>query len=294
MNTTIKEPPVSTAAGSIFASDIPALHRERTLSVWSLASGSKANCTLIKTAAASILIDFGLSCRSTERALREAGTDLSSVSGVFITHEHSDHIAGLPTFFKKYGICSAYGIPVHMTEPSYLAYIRGKGFEYRDNITVHPIDYSFRVGDMTIQSMAVPHDSAACVAYRITSDSGECAGICTDTGAPSERLLDFFSGCSDVITECNHDTVMLKCGIYPDELKRRILSNTGHTSNDDCAAFTVRLARRGVKNVLLAHISPENNTPELALYTVSEALREAGCRLERLVCAPRDTLFRFR
>lgn len=258
------------------------------LSVWSLASGSKANCTLIRTGNTSILVDFGLSCRATEKALSEAGVSISSLSGVFITHEHSDHISGLSTFFKKYDV------PVHMTEPSYLAYIRGKGFEYRSRVTVHPIDFIFRAGDLTVQSMAVPHDSAACVAYRITSDAGEAAGICTDTGAPSERLLDFFSGCSDVITECNHDRIMLRCGIYPDELKRRILSDTGHTSNDDCAAFTVALARRGVKNVLLAHISPENNTPELALYTVSEALKAADCRLDTLACAPRDSLYRFR
>lgn len=261
--------------------------KQNALSVWSLASGSKANCTLIRSVKTSVLVDLGVSCRGAVKALSAAGADMSSVSGVFITHEHTDHISGLQTFFKNYDI------PVHMTEPSYLAYIMGKGFEYRDRVTVHPVEYSYKVGDLTVQSLAVPHDSAACVAYRITEDNGSSVGICTDTGTPSIRLLDFFSGCRYVITECNHDKVMLKCGVYPEEIKRRILSDNGHTSNDDCAAFTVELARRGVKNVLLAHISPENNTPELAFYTVSKALKEAGCRLDSLVCAPRDTLYRF-
>ena len=261
-------------------------NHKKPISVWSLASGSKANCTLISSAATSILIDFGVSCRCASKTLASLGLSLSSLDGVFITHEHSDHISGLCTFFKSYDV------PVHMTEPSHLAYIRGRGFEYRDKITVHPPVYQVTVGDLTVTSLPVPHDASECVAYRISDDSGNAVGICTDTGEPSDALLDFFTGCETVITECNHDVIMLRCGIYPEDLKYRILSGVGHTSNDACASFSVELARRGVKNIILAHISPENNTPELALHTVRTALTNAGCSVETLVCAPRDSLLR--
>ncbi len=255
------------------------------IKVWSLASGSKANCTLVCAGGKSILIDFGPSCRYVKTELRKLGLDLADIDAVFITHEHSDHISGLETFFKKYDI------PVHMTEPSYIAYTHGRGFFNREKITVHEDAlFTVFVGEVRISSLPVRHDSAACVAYKLIY-SGHSMGICTDAGSPSEELFSFFSGCENVITECNHDVIMLKCGCYPDELKRRILSPSGHTSNDDCAEFVTRLARSGVRGVLLAHISPENNTPELALYTVREALEKSGVSLEYLDVAPRYECF---
>ncbi len=255
------------------------------LRIWSLASGSKANCTLICSEKAKILIDFGVSCRYAKTSLSQIGTDLSEIGAVFITHEHSDHIGGLETFFKRYDI------PVHMTEPSYIAYTHGKGFYNRDKISVHEMRYSEKIGDITVTSLPVMHDSACCVAYRVDQENGQSLGICTDAGRPSEELYEFFAGCDYVITECNHDEIMLKCGIYPDELKRRILSPTGHTSNADCADFAVRLARSGVRRILLAHLSPENNTRELALCTVDEALKRSGESLDYLDVAPRYELF---
>ncbi len=258
-----------------------------TSGVWSLASGSKANCTLVCGEHTAILIDLGLSCRAANASLKTLGLSLDDIDAVFITHEHSDHIAGLDTFFKKYDA------PVFMTEPSYLGYIRGRGFDHRDDVKVkRDIEFTETVGELTVTSFSVPHDSAACVAYKI-SGGGISLGICTDTGEPSEELLDFFTGCRSVITECNHDVIMLKCGIYPEELKYRILSGYGHTSNADCADFSVRLAERGVENLLLAHISPENNTPELALYTVREALTAAGRGFSYIGAAPRLGLLRF-
>ncbi len=259
--------------------------KKNTIKVWSLASGSKANCTLVCSDTAKILIDFGVSCRYARTSLAELGCDLSEIQAVFITHEHGDHIGGLETFFKKYDI------PVHMTEPSYIAYTHGKGFYNRDRITVHDMAYSEKIGDLTVTSLPVMHDSACCVAYKITQENGQSLGICTDAGRPTDGLYNFFAGCDYVITECNHDEVMLKCGIYPDELKRRILSPAGHTSNADCADFAVRLARSGVKQILLAHLSPENNTRELALCTVDEALRRSGESLDYLDVAPRYELF---
>ncbi len=255
------------------------------MKIWSLASGSKANCTLVCSGNTKLLIDFGVSCRYAKTALASLGIELSEISAVFITHEHGDHINGLDTFFKKYDI------PVHMTEPSYLAYIQGKGFYNRSKIISHAdMRFTEQVGELTVTAYPVMHDSASCVAYKITSSSGSL-GICTDAGSPTDGLFSFFSDCKNVITECNHDEIMLKCGIYPDELKRRILSPSGHTSNAACADFAVRLARAGVKGILLAHMSPENNTRELALCTVDKALKQAKVKLDYLDVAPRYELF---
>lgn len=252
----------------------------------SLASGSKANCTLVSDGKTHILIDFGLSCRKVKQSLKDYGLDLSDVSAVFITHEHCDHVAGLPTFFKNYDV------PVYITEPSYLDYIRGKGFEFRSRFTVVSETFSVSVDKIRVCSMPVRHDSAACVAYKL-SGNGISLGICTDIGSPTEELFAFFKDCGCVITESNYDEKMLRCGIYPQELKYRIMSQSGHTSNDDCARFVARLAKNGVKNVLLAHISPENNTPELAVYVTAEALRDNGVSLDFLAAAPRDGAIAF-
>ncbi len=255
--------------------------------VYSLASGSRANCTLVSDGQTHVLIDLGVSVRYLTSALKDIGLSPESISAIFITHEHRDHVAGLNTFVKKYSV------PIHITEPSYIAFIRGGGFEIRERLTVHETsEFTESVGKITVKSCPVPHDSAACVAYKVTGN-GLSLGICTDIGKPSEELFRFFSDCRDVITEANHDEIMLKCGIYPDSLKYRILSDCGHTSNDCCADFVVRLARAGVKNVLLSHISPENNTPELAIYCVSKALREAGVSLNYLGAAPRLSAVRF-
>ena len=249
----------------------------------SLASGSKANCTLVSDGVTHILIDFGLSCLKVKQRLALYGLDLSDINAVFLTHEHSDHVAGLPTFFKHYSA------PVYITEPSYLDYIRGKGFDFRDRFTVKETEFSETVGGISVTAMPVRHDSAACVAYRIEGE-GFSLGLCTDIGAPTEELFSLFEGCGCVITESNYDETMLKCGPYPPELKYRILSESGHTSNEDCAGFVCRLAQNGVRSFLLSHISPENNTPELAVYVTAEALKNNGLGVDFLKAAPRDAV----
>lgn len=249
--------------------------------ILSLASGSKANCTLVSDGQTHILIDFGLSCRKINERLARYGLSLDSISAVFLTHEHSDHVAGLPTLFKRYSL------PVYITEPSYISYVRGKGFDFMDRFTVTDTEYSVTVGGLKISAIPVRHDSAACVALRVEG-KGVDLGICTDVGCPSEELFGFFKDCGCVITECNYDDKMLMCGIYPENLKYRIRSECGHTCNDDCADFVCRLALAGVKRILLAHVSPENNTPELAVYVVSEALKERAISLDFLAAAPRD------
>lgn len=246
----------------------------------SLASGSRANCTLVEGNGTRLLIDFGLSCRMLGGFLKKYGLELSDIDAVFITHEHSDHVGGLATFFKNYDI------PVHMTEPSFLAYTRKSGFEYRDRITVHEVEYETEIGGFTVSSCEVSHDSAACVSYLVTGN-GISFCTCTDLGFVPERVFKHVSRAENVIFESNHDITLLETGEYPEELKRRIRSRSGHLSNAQCDDVLVRLVDAGVKRILLGHISPENNDPTLALHGAILALEQAGRNIEFIGVAPR-------
>ena len=246
----------------------------------SLASGSRANCTLIDGGETKILIDFGLSCRMLGVFLKKYGLDISDIDAIFITHEHIDHVYGLSTLFKKYGI------PVHMTEPSYIAYTRKSGFDYRDKIVVHEVEYTVEIGGFTVSSCEVCHDSAACVSY-LVEGNGVSFCTCTDLGFVPDRVFAHMSRAENVILESNHDVTLLETGEYPDELKRRIRSRSGHLSNEQCDDALVRLVCAGVKRILLGHISPENNDPELALHAAIVALDKAGQTVDYIGVAPR-------
>lgn len=262
-----------------------AVNAEKTLPsgkprIISLASGSRANCTLIDAGGTRILIDFGLSCRMLGVFLKRYGLDISDIDAVFITHEHADHVYGLNTLFKKYSV------PVHMTEPSFLAYTRRSGFEHRDKITVHEVEYQMEIGGFTVSSCEVCHDSAACVSYFV-SGNGVSFCTCTDLGFMPERVFRHVSRAENIILESNHDVTLLETGEYPDDLKRRIRSRYGHLSNEQCDDVLIRLVGAGVKRILLGHVSPENNSPELALQAAIIALGNAGEQVDYIDVAPR-------
>lgn len=236
------------------------------IKVISLYSGSSGNAMLVSTEGGDILIDAGKSARTLCSALCRAGYDIKKIRAVFITHEHTDHISALAVLLKKHNI------PVHMTGPSADAAEAACG--HLPGIVRHPPLFSEKVGDMNISSFVLSHDSAACVGYRIDTDGGESLGIATDTGYVTEGMEKMLCGCESVIIESNYDEDMLKFGSYPLEVKRRIGSRSGHLSNTDCAKFASRLAVRGTKRFMLAHISRENNTPETALLTAKKALAQ--------------------
>ena len=127
---------------------------------------------------------------------------------------------------------------------------------------------------MTVTSFPVSHDSAYCVGYKIETDGGYRFGYATDTGIVTEGMKKMLDGCDSVVLESNHNVEMLKCGSYPPDIKLRIMSKFGHLSNDDCAIFVHDLAKRGTKSFMLAHISAENNRPELALDCAENALSD--------------------
>ncbi len=243
--------------------------------VYTLVSSSKGNCVYVRLGEDAILIDAGTSCKRICDALKSIDSDISRIKAIFITHEHSDHVSALETIAKKYAI------PIHITEPSAKVYLHAKDTENAAKaMVVHPLIYTEQVGNLTVRSFVTPHDSAASVGYVVTDGtSAHTLALATDIGCITDEVFDALMGVENVILESNHDENMLLCGSYPYDLKRRILSNRGHLSNECAAAFVSRLAASGTKRILLAHLSQENNLPELAFHSSLQALQDTELSL---------------
>ena len=238
-------------------------------SVYTLYSGSDGNAVYFNLAGHSFLIDAGKSARSLCAALRAVGSDISKIEAIFITHEHSDHTSALE-ILEKYN-----SIPIHIATRSAEKLKSGKNQYLLPNLVTHPPLFCERLGCVKVNSFETPHDSRCSVGYRVefTDNEGDHKiGLATDMGRVTDSIRRGLTGCDSVIIEANHDVEMLLCGPYPENLKMRILSDHGHLSNADCAAFAAELARDGTKHFLLAHMSEENNDPELALSEVRAAI----------------------
>ena len=241
------------------------------IKVSTLFSGSAGNCTLLRTESTAVLVDCGRNCKAVCEGLKAEGLDISDISAIFVTHEHKDHISALDVMMRKRPI------PIHVTSPSAPELCRGKSAA--ENAVVHRgILYEERVGDITIRSFALPHDSAAHVGYVATDDHGDRAGVATDMGFATREAFENLSGCRQIVLEANHDVAMLRRGPYPEFLKMRILGRGGHLSNVECATLCRGLAENGTEAFLLSHLSSENNTPQLALQAVQSCLEDGNLR----------------
>ena len=237
------------------------------------ASGSTGNCALV-SADGHILIDAGISLRRIRANLSLSGLTSEDVSGVLITHEHSDHISGLAMLVKYHKI------PVYA--PAAVAvFLRGSIPGIDACLREIVPGEAFSLGGMNIRAFPTPHDARQSVGYRI--ESGAVFGFATDMGCVTEEIVSGLSGADAVVIEANHDTDMLLSGPYPAYLKQRVLSERGHLSNEEGAALALRLAEGGTRTIVLGHLSRENNTPSLAVGTVREALRQG--EREVFVCA---------
>ena len=227
------------------------------------ASGSTGNCCLVSDGGVNVLIDAGISARRIVQGLGVMGLAPQDVCGVLITHEHSDHISGLPVLVKRTGM--------RIFAPSELGEVlkRVKP-ELSESIDYIPPDGGLCVGDVRITAFPTPHDASASFGYRI--EGSEVFAFATDTGHISDELLEGLQGADTVVIEANHDKVMLKNGPYPPFLKQRVLSKHGHLSTDDSAKLACLLADSGTRQIILGHLSQQNNTPEAAETAVSEAL----------------------
>jgi phosphoribosyl 1,2-cyclic phosphodiesterase len=236
------------------------------LIVYTLFSGSKGNCTYIKSGDTEVLIDLGVSLRSISKSLSAIGTSMNNISDIFITHDHSDHTRGLES------ACSKHNLRVHITEGSAKAVIKEDLTPcLSEKAVIHPLLYTETVGSVTVSSFQTPHDSKASVGF-VVKASGHTLGFATDIGHISDSVKKNLTGADLVILEANHDIELLNEGSYPQFLKERILSNYGHLSNDSAAEFAAYLAENGTKSFILAHLSEENNIPEMAFAAVYSAL----------------------
>ena len=239
-----------------------------------IASGSSGNCLLLSDNNTNILIDVGISMRRVQAFLLQSACSWRELDGVLITHEHSDHICGLETVLKRTDV------PVYA--PHTIANrLRGRLPMIEDKLCVIPVGENFPVGNLSVRAFHTPHDTDESVGYRV--EGSAVFSLATDMGRVTDEIREALTGSDAVLIESNHDLQMLRDGPYPFPLKRRILSSHGHLSNTDCAQLALHLAEHGTKDIILGHLSRENNRPEIALRTVSEAL---GAIPVRLCCAP--------
>ena len=237
-----------------------------------LYSGSSGNSTYIGCGSGGILVDAGVSCKALLTALSAREISVESLRGLFITHEHVDHIKGLRVLLKKY--------PIPLFAPRETLDDLAERDELPAGLPVNEVDASTRicVDDMEITPFATSHDSRSSYGYRVELPDGRIISVATDLGHVSEEVHRGISGSDLVLLEANYDEGMLRCGPYPYPLKRRISSDSGHLSNTMCADEALQLIREGTTRLVLGHLSKENNLPLLARETVSSELTVAGMR----------------
>lgn len=237
-----------------------------------LFSGSSGNALLVQRDDTSVLVDAGLAGKRISEEMAKAGVEIAKLNAIFVTHEHSDHIAGIGVLMRKFHV------PVYATEQTWKAIL-----EKMDRIPTELMRYvesgqEVQVGALCAKPFSIPHDAACPVGYTFTG-GGKKLAIATDLGCIEDGWMDAVSGADMLLLESNHDVDMLRAGRYPYELKMRILGNKGHLSNDAAGAAAVQLCAQGVKQILLGHLSAENNFPELAWESVAMQLRQAGVNI---------------
>ena len=250
--------------------------------IYSLYSGSTGNAMLLQTEQVRILIDAGKNAKALYRALGELSLTPEQLDAIIITHDHRDHTAALPVFLKHHPL------PVHAVEASAQVMAMDMGDEARACLCRHTPLYVEQIGNVQITSFITPHDSRFSVGYRLrieASDGVHEIGYATDVGYVTEDVRRGLLGCESVVLESNHDREMLLTGPYPRQLKERIFSRYGHLANDDSAAFAAELAEHGLQNLMLAHLSEQNNDPALAYEEFVMALGGES-RVHIAVAAP--------
>ena len=226
----------------------------------SIASGSSGNCIYVGTDEANILVDAGISNKRIEQGLNEIGIKGSELTGIVITHEHSDHVRGLGVLARKHGV-PIYGTKETLEEIQSMSALGKMPAEL-----FHPIlpEVEFSIGDMKLLPFSIDHDAANPVAYRISQGRKQVA-VATDMGHYDQHIIDHLQGLDALLLESNHDVRMLETGPYPYYLKQRIMGDHGHLSNETAGQLLNCILHDHLKAVLLGHLSKENNYPELAL-----------------------------
>lgn len=249
--------------------------------VHTLASGSSGNALVLSCGDIRLLVDAGISCRRIGAGLRALGLELADLTAVLITHTHADHVSGLGTLLKRTEV------------PVYAAEAAGRDLAFRLPEAAGRLETledcrPLSLGAVEITAFPTSHDAPGARGFRFDTPGG-AVGLMTDTGYVTEEAADVLPGVALAVLEANHDVEAVRSGPYPYFLKERILGPGGHLKNEDAAALAVALVRAGAREIVLAHLSQENNTPARALRAVETALAAAGLH-PRLSAAPRDRL----
>lgn len=242
------------------------------MEICSIASGSSGNCIYIASEQSRILIDVGISGKRIREGLASIGVCLEDLTGILITHEHSDHIQGLGVISRKYNL------PIYSTKGTIEGILQSGSVGKVDASLFHEINYEidFLVGDLEIHPFQISHDAMEPVAY-VARQGGKSIGIATDMGVYDEDIVRNLSGLDALLLEANHDVNMLQVGAYPYYLKRRILGDKGHLSNENSGRLLSRILHDDCKCILLGHLSKENNMEELAYETVRQEITMSDC-----------------
>ena len=241
-----------------------------------LASGSKGNCTLIQTENTKILIDAGISTTKIKNSLDAVNVDLKDIDAILLTHEHQDHIKGLPVLARKYNT------KIFANHKTWQA------LDCKDSLRrefCYNLNSSLDFDDLKIEPFSVSHDAADPVGYNFYHKSFKLS-FATDLGIVSPTVKEAISMSDALVLESNHDSKMLKAGPYPTFLKNRISSNKGHLANTDTGWTLARLNRKNFTKVFLAHISETNNSPSLAQNTITDILTSAGINNSEIATEP--------
>ncbi len=239
-----------------------------------LSSGSKGNSTLIETQNTKILIDLGVTKSYVEEKLDEIDVKPKEIEAILITHTHVDHIQGLKVFLKKYHPKIYVNEKILELLHEYLGDFDYELFDKDETI----------IGDLKINVIKTSHDVEGSIGFVISSDDKSVVYI-TDTGYINNKYFELLSNRNLYVLESNHDVEMLMNGSYPYQLKRRILGNKGHLSNDDAAYYLSEFIGNNTKTVVLSHLSDDNNTPNQAKETVSNTLKSKNKMVKRVVIA---------
>lgn len=222
------------------------------LFITSLNSGSNGNCYYVGNKSEAVLIDAGISCREIEKRMNRLGLSLKIVQGIFISHEHEDHISGVETLSSKYQI------PVYATKAT-LDNCRGK---IQKSLVRHFIsNEQVNIGKLTIKSFSKLHDASDPNSFIITDNENICVGVFTDIGKACSQVISHFKLCNAAFLETNYDEAMLASGNYPIYLKKRISGESGHLSNTAALELFCTYKSSNLSHLILSHLSKNNNDP---------------------------------
>ena len=238
----------------------------------SFGSGSSGNCYYLGTATDALIIDIGVGIRTLKKHCKDYGISLSSVKSVLITHDHADHVKSVGSFSYEYHVPVYATKEVHHGIEKNYCIQKKVADDMKRYITVNEL---LQLGDFQIRSFPVPHDASGNVGYEIQAE-GVNFVIITDVGTITDEIRQSISRANYLVIEANHDVEMVQQGPYPEFLKKRILSASGHLSNVDCGNALAENMTEQLRRVWLCHLSEENNHPELARKTVETILRSYG------------------